>query len=146
MYTQLKANKWTVEEIRRNCEISLSTIRRIIQSPKTLAIKYIRTKISRYSELLNSETLINFIDRYIRNTRNPFTWADIWRLGSGEFNITVKPHVIRRVIKKDFTFRYKKGSNRPSKLDEDRQKWLKSLFWLNLLQILKSVKILLSKF
>ena len=87
---------------------------------------------------------MKFIDSFIQNTRNPFTWTYIWRLISEEFNIAVKPHVIRRSLKKDFTLSYKKGSNSPLKLDEEKQKWLKYLFWLNLIQNLKFVNVLIN--
>ena len=129
----------------RKYEISSSTMRRIIQSPKTSAMKYIKTVITWYSELSSFETLMNFIESFIKITRTPFTWTDIWRIISEEFNIAVKPHVIRRVLKKDFALSYKKGSSRPTKLDEDRQMWLKSLFWLNLIQNFKNnIKILIN--
>ena len=45
---------------------------------------------------------------------------------------------------KDFTLSYKKGSNSPLKLDEEKQKWLKHLLWLNLIQNLKFVKVLIN--
>ena len=141
---QLKKNKQTEKEVMRKYEISSSTMRRITQSPKTSAMKYIKTVIGWYSELSSFETLMNLIESFIKITRTPFTWTDIWRIISEEFNITVKSHVIRRVLKKDFALSYKKDSSRPTKLDEDRQMWLKSLFWLNLIQNFKNIKILIN--
>ena len=80
-------------------EIS-SEIIRIIQFPKTLAIKYIRTNISRYSKLLNSQTLMNFIGSFNQNARNLFTWTDKWRLISEKFCTAMNPHEIRRTLRR----------------------------------------------
>ena len=125
-------------------EISFSTLRRIIWSHKAITMEEGRSNISTYWELLSSNRLITFIEWFIKENKRNFTTLDIWSKISEELNITIRPHVIRRVLKEHFSLNYKKGSSRPSELDSEKQKWLKAIFCLDLIEHINLFKLIVN--
>ena len=144
IFRQLRMKKQTENEIKEKYEISSSTIKRIIQSQKAEIIKYRTDTISTYLEWLSSSNVMEFIEAFIKRNKRAFTSFDLWRQVSEELSITIKPNVVNRVLKKWFALRYKKGSDRPTNLDVEKQKWLKALFWLHLVEFLTSFKLMIN--
>ena len=144
IYNQLKMKKQTVNEIIDKYEISSSTLRRIVRSKGVHAMKYQTDSITTYLEWLNSVWVMKFIETYIKRNKTSFTALDIWRNISKELHITISPHVIRRVLKERFALSYKKGSDRPSSLNIEKQNWLKAIFWLHLIENLNSFRLIVN--
>ena len=136
IFRQLRMKKQTENEIKEKYEISSSTIKRIIKSQKAEIIKYRTDTISTYLEWLSSSNIIEFIEAFIKRNNRTFTSFELWRQVSEELSITIKPNVVNRVLKKWFALRYKKGSDRPTNFDVEKQKWFKDLFWLHLFEFL----------
>ena len=136
--------KQTETEIMEKYEISLSTLRRIIRSQKTITMEYKADNISTYLEWLSSNKIGEFIELFIKENKRPFTSLDIWKKISNELHIVIKPHVIRRILKERFWLNYKKGSSRPSELDTEKQKWLKAIFWLHLIENMDSFRLIIN--
>ena len=144
IYHQLKMKKQTENEIMDKYEISSSTIRRIMRSKGVRDFKYKLNSITTYSEWLSSVRAMELIESYIKRNKVSFTALDIWRKFSEELHITISPHVVRRVLKEWFALSYKKGSDRPSSLDIEKQNWLMAIFWLHFVENLNSFKLVVN--
>ena len=134
----------TENEMVHKYELSRSTIKRIARSQKLHTMKYKTNTISTYLEWLNSDNVMTFIASFIKKNKTSFTVLDIWRQIAEELEITIKPHVIRRVLKERFLLSYKKGSDRPSNLDIEKQKWMKAIFWHHLIENISSFKLIIN--
>ena len=75
----------------------------------------------------------------------PFYWSDLRAYIQKELGIWIKPHIIRQLLQNGFLKSYKIGSDRPSKLDGNRHKWMSALFWTNLLRTLSSAKQIINE-
>ena len=144
IYHQLKMKKQTENEIMDKYEISSSTIKRIVRSKGVRDFKYKIDSITTYSEWLSSVRAMELIESYIKRNKVLFTALDIWRKILEVLHITISPHVVRRVLKERFALSYKKGSDRPSSLDIEKQNWLKAIFWLYLFENLNSFKLVVN--
>ena len=89
----------TENEMVHKYEVSRSTIKRIARSQKLHTMKYKTHTISTYLEWLNSDNVMTFIVSFIKKNKTSLTVLDIWRQIEEELQITIKPHVIRRVLK-----------------------------------------------
>ena len=69
--------KQTEVEIMEKYEISFSTLRRIIWSHKVIIVEEGRSNISTYWDLLNSSSLITFIEWFIKENKRNLTTLDI---------------------------------------------------------------------
>ena len=129
----------TEEEIMSCYHISAATIRRILNYKSTLRRNY-DINIWSYSKWLSSEALINCIESYTELTMHPFWWKDLIMHIKIKMNVQLKPNILRQILQKRFYKSYKRGSARPTKIDDKKHKWMNSLFWTKLIHTLPSVK------
>ena len=137
---EVTSKRKTEEEIALSYNISISTLKRVLRVKLIPDRGFDERIIKSYSEWLSSEILINWIESYIEWTKHSFSWKDLSLHITKELDIQLKPYLIRKLLKRRFLKSYKKGSARPTKIDEKKHRWMNVLFWTKLLHTLSSVK------
>ena len=92
------------------------------------------------SKLLQSKTIQKSINTYLAETTRPYCIEDLIKYVAKVHGVHLQYHQLRNYIKDKSNLSYKKGGNRPWNLDLKRQKPLKELYVIQLINMMKSGK------
>ena len=83
----------------------------------------------KYSRIIDSDIVKEFIANFVSlNSHVPFSWADIQQYLKDKWFILVPPAAIRRWLKNELCYSYKRSAPRPININLEKQSYCKSLF------------------
>ena len=125
-------------------KISRSTYRRIMnKSMHTIAELKHESMFFKHNHLIKPE-IWEYIDSMVRPPKFPMTLSKIRNEIFQTFGIKYSIHKIRKYLKDELRYTYRKGSSRPCRYNVRRIQLIKELFCSELLQIILSKEIIIN--
>ena len=120
--------------------MSYSTIRSILKEYDNENYSWRRNISKHGSKLLQSKVIQKIVKEYVIKETNPFWIDDIIKHVNKVKGVKLQYHQLQDYMKKGLQLSYKKGGNRPWNLNLKRQKHIKELFAIRLIDAMRSEK------
>ena len=137
-------DKLTPNEISRECNVSISTVNRIIACFESWFNKMSVLSLIRYKKAINYPAVQAWIKKYVEKEFGWFTSIDVRSYVEDQLSIILSLHHIRKYLKLCHNLSFKKGRSRPILLNRRKLVLWKQLFWIKLAKELHNLKILIN--
>ena len=95
-------------------------------------------------QVIRDKKMWGLIKSYAENTGHPFTWKDVKEHLIETYGILSDIHVIRRILKEQMNYSYRRWSPRPLLIDRSVWRIKKVLFAVKLLKIINNSTVLIN--
>ena len=140
IYKLIQIEKVEQQYIMKRFKLSYSTIRNILKEYDNESYSWRRNISKHGSKLLQSKVIQKIVKEYVIKETNPFWIDDIIKHVNKVKGVKLQYHQLRDYMKKGLHLSYKKGGNRPWNLNLKRQKHIKELFAIRLIDAMRSEK------
>ena len=140
MYKLINVDKVECKLIFEKFKLSYSTVYNITKEFSNKNYIGMRSLSKHANNLLQSKMIQRSINTYLADTTRPYWIEDLIKYVAKVHGVHLQYHQLRNYIKDKLNLSYKKGGNRPWNLDLKRQKPLKELYAIQLINMMKSGK------
>ena len=122
-------------QISNQLVIPYSTVSRVIREFNTLPGSTKTWFEYKSKKIPKSSSIAKAIKNYVKNTKVAFSSASIEKFIKQELNISIWSQSIAKFMKRELWMSYRKASSRPTNASSSLNRTLKSLFWIELSNI-----------
>ena len=135
-------NEWSM--LQRLFKLSKSTIRRLQKECEAVHQKEESKLMKSYGDYKLTSYAKSLVKDYIRPPTFPVTIGKLQSAIHSKMGEKYSIHLLRKFIRNELKYRFKKGSSRPPKYMSRRIQLVKALFWTELLSLLYRTEVVIN--